>query len=246
MIPVEPPVGFGEEGGDAAHHLVRPALELFRAVPGVDFGDGERFTKAGLHARAAQGEQLSNTCPGAGEADRDDGGAGLKGQEDDPRFTLQKGAGFGTGALRGNAQGDPPAQGIAGHADGAEISNVAVDPDGIGGAQDPVDDREGEVFCGDEGGDVIAHRVAEEEGDIQAAEVVGGDDHRALGGDVLHTEVLGAGEVLHQPAEDVVELRSLHEWLANRVSEISLYNTANGARFHGFRLRKNKAERVKS
>ena len=102
-------------------------------------------------------------------------------------------------AFRGDAQRQALFERFHRGAQRAKIGVLAVQPDDSAGVEDPLEERVFLVFIRHQRGDVGARGVDEEQQGVDAAHVVGGDDHPALRGQVFQPQKGGAGDVRIMP-----------------------------------------------
>jgi hypothetical protein len=216
-------VGVSFEGGDFGHDAVGYFLvDLFEARLGAGFGFGAQGREVdgaavfyGDAARARDFVGAAEGFVGAEDADRDDGGVGFDDGEADAGAGGLEGAVFGAGAF---GEKEDRAAGEEAIEDGAQARGaaaVAIDGDGVPGAEDGADDGETKKGFAREVVDGALEAGADE-GRVDKAGVVGGENDGAGERDVFGivnapAKVGGVDESEERPTDEVAGVHRRRE-----------------------------------
>ena len=170
----------------------------------VKIGQGEGFSEAHRDVRLAQALELIKGVFRTGYAHWHNGHAALERQHDRAGFAFLQFRILAARAFGRDAQRHTPRQHLGCFADGGKISNVAVDPDALGGFGEPLDEGLVLVLGGDQRGDVRPLRIDKYHRRIQVAVMVDGEDHAASRRYIFVIDEFDPGQVPDQETDDTL------------------------------------------
>jgi hypothetical protein len=109
-------------------------------------------------------------------------------------------------ALGRNAQRAALRQNFSGLAKSGKIRLGAIQPDAAAGLNEPAHEGIIHVFGRHQRGDIRTHRVEEQYGRIQAADVVGSHNERPLAGNILNALIFGFCDQAKREFQQVIQV----------------------------------------
>ena len=208
---VHAPVRFGEHGCNAAHDLVGVGFEAPASVLSVDVRQIVRAAEADGDAWSAKAFEFGCHVLRSGDGYREDGNAGLIGEESHARFPLLQALFWTASPFRGNGEDLASFDGFDCLPQCASIDFTALDENTSHGPNDEPEQPVLLIFLSCPTDDIFAAHDAEDQRRIKVAEMIRGQDVCALLWEILLVNYSTPGDEHENKVEEPLEKATGHE-----------------------------------